>query len=176
MASAAIVLALFCAPHPHLVAQARTAETSVSMLADGDYLVNVSLEGGSGRASVTSPARVSVRDGKATARLEWSSPNYDYMIVQDTTYAPVNDEGNSVFEIPVLAFDEPLAVVGDTTAMSQPHEIDYTLTFDSSSAEPVAGKSDGPGAVLPIAALVVAAAGTVIALRTVRRARNTESQ
>jgi hypothetical protein len=26
-------------------------------------------------------------------------------------------------------------VVGDTTAMSTPHEIDYTLTFDASSAE-----------------------------------------
>ena len=176
MASVAIVLALFFAPYPHLAVQARTTEAPASMLADGDYLVNVSLEGGSGRASVTSPAQVSVHDGKATARIEWSSPNYDYMLVEGTTYAPVNDEGNSVFEIPVLAFDEPFAVVGDTTAMSQPHEIEYTLTFDSSSAEPVAGKSDGPGAVLPIAALVVAAAGTVIALRAVRRARNTASQ
>ena len=26
-------------------------------------------------------------------------------------------------------------VIGDTTAMSTPHEIDYTLTFDASSAE-----------------------------------------
>ena len=29
-----------------------------------------------------------------------------------------------------------LTVIGDTTAMSTPHEIDYTLTFDSASLEP----------------------------------------
>lgn len=175
MASIAIVFAFCFTSAPHLAANAYAAETTASTLADGDYLMDVTLEGGSGRASVNSPTRVTVHDGKATARLEWSSPNYDYMLVEGTTYTPVNDEGNSVFEIPVLAFDEPFAVVGDTTAMSQPHEIEYTLTFDSSSAEPVAGKSDGPGAVLPIAALVTAAVGTVIALRIMHRPRKTDN-
>ena len=32
------------------------------------------------------------------------------------------------------ALDTPLTVIGDTTAMSTPHEIEYTLTFDSSTA------------------------------------------
>ncbi len=47
----------------------------------------------------------------------------------------LSTENGSTFEIPVAALDTPLAVVGDTTAMSTPHEIDYTLTFDASSAE-----------------------------------------
>ena len=42
-------------------------------------------------------------------------------------------EGNSTFEIPVLYFDRPMTVIADTTAMSEPHEITYTLTFDSAS-------------------------------------------
>ena len=101
---------------------------------DGAYLVEVALQGGSGRASVATPATVSVKEGKAVATIVWSSPNYDYMVVAGTTYLPTNEEGNSSFEIPVLAFDEPFDVVADTTAMSQPHEIDYTLVFDSKSA------------------------------------------
>ena len=51
-------------------------------------------------------------------------------------YDPVNTEGNSVFEIPVSGFDWKMPVLADTTAMSTPHEIDYTLTFDSASLEP----------------------------------------
>lgn len=48
---------------------------------DGTYQMEVELLGGSGRASVTSPAKVEIKDGKAVATLEWSSPNYDYMVV-----------------------------------------------------------------------------------------------
>ena len=40
---------------------------------------------------------------------------------------------NSTFEIPVAAFDQILPVVADTVAMSEPHEVEYTLTFDSAS-------------------------------------------
>lgn len=51
------------------------------------------------------------------------------MIVDGEKYLPINSDGNSVFEIPVSAFDEPMTVIGDTVAMSKPHEIEYTLTF-----------------------------------------------
>ena len=87
------------------------------------------LEGGSGRASVDSPAALTVADGKMTAAIVWSSPNYDYMIVDGEKYLPTNTEGNSTFEIPVAALGTPLSVVADTVAMSTPHEIEYTLTF-----------------------------------------------
>ncbi len=105
-------------------------------LSDGTYQVAVTLEGGSGRASVTSPTKLVIADGKATATIEWSSSNYDYMKVDDVQYDPVNTEGNSVFAIPVSGFDWKMPVIADTTAMSTPHEIEYTLTFDSASLEP----------------------------------------
>ena len=104
-------------------------------LADGTYTVEVALEGGSGRASVTSPAKLTVSGDSCTAEIEWSSPNYDYMKVDGEQYLPVNTEGNSVFAIPVSGFDYKMPVVADTTAMSQPYEIDYTLYFDSATIQ-----------------------------------------
>ncbi len=98
---------------------------------DGTYTVELTFEGGSGKASILSPATVTVADGKATATVQWNSPNYDYMIVDGNKYLPVNTTGDSVFEIPVLFFDRPMEVTGDTVAMSNPHEIEYTVTFHS---------------------------------------------
>lgn len=102
-------------------------------LEDGTYTAEVTLEGGSGRASIESPATLTVKDGKVTASIVWSSPNYDYMIVDGKKLFPVNTEGNSVFEIPVASFDTELDVIADTVAMSKPHEIEYKITFDSST-------------------------------------------
>lgn len=105
-------------------------------LADGSYTVQVRLEGGSGKASVESPAALRVEDGQAWVTLVWSSPNYDYMRLGEEKYLPRNTEGNAEFEIPVTAFDFALPVMADTTAMSTPHEIAYTLYFDSASLQP----------------------------------------
>ena len=105
------------------------AEAVAETPADGEYNVNVVLEGGSGRATVDSPAALTVADGKMTATIVWSSPNYDYMIVDGEKYLPTNTEGNSTFVIPVAALGTPLSVTADTVAMSTPHEIEYTLTF-----------------------------------------------
>ena len=110
--------------------------TATTVLGDGDYLVDVTLEGGSGRATVYTPAHVHIEHGEATATIVWSSPHYDYMIVGEKTYLPVSTDGNSTFQIPVLVWNEPFVVVGDTTAMSQPHEIEYQLMFDARSAVP----------------------------------------
>ena len=109
---------------------------------DGTYQMEVELLGGSGRASVTSPAKVEIKDGKAVATLEWSSPNYDYMVVDGEKYLPVNTEGNSVFQIPVEAFDQDIAVIADTVAMSTPHEIEYTLNFHAGENGQNAPKAD----------------------------------
>ena len=98
-------------------------------LADGTYQADVTLTGGSGRATVDSPAAITVKDGKIYATIVWSSPYYDYMIVDGEKYLPTNTEGNSTFEIPVAALGTPLTVTADTVAMSKPHEIEYTLTF-----------------------------------------------
>ena len=105
------------------------AEQAAEIPTDGTYTAAVVLEGGSGRATVESPAALTVAEGKMTATIVWSSPNYDYMIVDGEKYLPTNTEGNSTFEIPVAALGTPLTVTADTVAMSKPHEIEYTLTF-----------------------------------------------
>ena len=117
------------------VAEGAADTFDLSTVEDGSYTIELTMEGGSGRASIQSPTQITVADGAATATLEWSSPNYDYMLVDGEKYEPVNTEGNSTFEIPVDGFDYPMEVVGDTVAMSEPHEIEYTLQFDSSTME-----------------------------------------
>ena len=105
-------------------------------LEDGDYTVEVTLEGGSGRTTVESPTELKIENGQATAVITWSSSHYDYMKIGEEKYEPVNTEGNSAFEIPVTVFDYKQKVIADTIAMSTPHEIEYTLTFDSESIKP----------------------------------------
>ena len=120
-------------------AEPKTEDAAVetaAVPADGSYTCAVTLEGGSGRATVESPAALTVADGTMTAVIVWSSPNYDYMLIDGEKYLPTNTEGNSTFEIPVAALDTALAVTADTVAMSTPHEIDYTLTFDSATLTP----------------------------------------
>lgn len=102
-------------------------------LEDGRYWIDAALSGGSGRASVESPAELTVKDGQASVRITWSSSAYDYMAVYGKKYLPVSEEGNSAFQIPVYVFDVPMHVAADTTAMGDPHEIQYTLTFDRST-------------------------------------------
>lgn len=115
--------------HKVKVTNPEPMEAETTALSDGTYTVELDFEGGSGKASISSPATINVADGKITATFEWSSPNYDYMIVDGEKYLPVNEDGNSVFEIPVASLDEPMTVIGDTVAMSKPHEIEYTITF-----------------------------------------------
>ncbi len=94
--------------------------------------VDVKLSGGTGKAGIKSPTLIAEDNGNYVAVLEWSSPNYTYMIVDGKEYYPVNIEGNSTFAIPV-GLDKDIAVSAETSAMSQPHLIDYTLHFDGSS-------------------------------------------
>ena len=109
-----------------------TAESDVP--ADGSYTVEAVLQGGSGKASVQSPARLTVENGAMTATVIWSSKNYDLMIVDGQEYTPTYENELSCFTIPVSALGTPLPVQAETTAMSQPHMIDYTLTFSNPEA------------------------------------------
>ena len=117
------------------VAEGAADTFDLSAVEDGSYTIELTMEGGSGRASIQSPAQLAIADGAATATLEWSSPNYDYMLVNGEKYLPVNTEGNSVFEVPVEALDAPLTMIGDTVAMSTPHEVEYTVTFHSDTLQ-----------------------------------------
>lgn len=106
-------------------------------ITDGNYSIELTFEGGSGKAEVLSPATIVVSQGTVTATIQWSSPNYDYMIVDGEKYLPTNTEGNSVFVIPVLAFDQPIDIIGDTVAMSKPHEVEYTITFHADTIKAI---------------------------------------
>ena len=57
------------------------------------------------------------------------------MKVDGEKYLQTNTEGNSTFEIPVAAFDRKLDIIADTVAMSEPHEVAYTLFFDSATLQ-----------------------------------------
>ena len=126
---------------------------------DGEYAIEVTMTGGSGKASVQSPTLLTVKDGKYQARLIWSSPNYDYMIVAGKKYMnEAEKDANSLFTIPVSEMDKEVPVIADTTAMGTPHEIEYKLTFYSDS---VADKSTLPQ---EGAKRVVMLAGAIIVL------------
>ncbi|MEA4847830.1 MAG: hypothetical protein VB106_11420 [Clostridiaceae bacterium] len=115
------------------------AITAAKLPADGKYTIEVTLSGGSGRTHIESPAELTIKDGTATAVIIWSSPHYEYMLIDGTHYNPINAGGNSTFEIPVL-LDKDMAISAQTTAMSEPHEIDYTLRFDSATLKPHTGE------------------------------------
>lgn len=104
-------------------------------LEDGEYTIEVTLAGGSGRASIESPTTLYVENGEAWADINWNSPNYDYMKIGQDKYDGTVTESISSFRIPVSGFDWKMAVIADTTAMSTPHEIAYTLYFDSETLE-----------------------------------------
>ena len=130
---------------------------------DGDYSIEVTLMGGSGRASLTTPTWMYVQGGKGYARLLWSSPHYDYMILDGRTYYnETKDGGNSSFTIPITAMDLPVDIIADTTAMGDPVEIAYTLTFYE---ETIGSRSrvpqEGALRVLAAAALFIVAGGII---------------
>lgn len=153
-----LLLGCFLSMPEPVSAQAGEPETVPAGLSDGEYTVEVALEGGTGKATVTSPAVLRIESGKAFAEIAWSSSHYDYMVVDGEKYLPVSTEGNSVFEIPVTVFDEPMPVIADTTAMSMPHEIEYTLTFASGSI------SSGKASLSWLSAAVCAGAVLVVIL------------
>jgi len=143
-----------------------------SRFADGVYTCTVTMTGGTGRASLSDPCTVTIRDGEATAKIEWSSQYYDYMIVDGKKIFPINNGGNSVFEFPIESFDSPIEVVGDTTALSQPYEIDYVLTFYSSSMMQKEG-GKGPGWPVLVCVVCLFAVGYCAACIAAKRVHRT---
>ena len=132
-----IVLAGIVSPIDVDAAETKEDKAIVLDLEDGEYAIKVDLKGGSGKASVMSPTLMIVEDARAYARLVWSSSNYDYMIVDGITYWNLAEEedANSVFLVPIMGMDEPVDVIGDTTAMGTPHEVAYKLTFYSDTID-----------------------------------------
>ena len=97
---------------------------------DGTYVpVTFTAKGGTGKVTITC-SEVTVTGGAAQAVIEFSSPHYEWVKVDDVQYDPENaeesDRKSSVFRIPVI-LDQEMMITGLTTAMSEPHEIEYTL-------------------------------------------------
>jgi len=135
--------------------------------ADGEYSIEVNMTGGSGRASVTSPTLLIIRNGRAYAKLYWSSTYYDYMIVDGVKYLNnTTDGGTSTFIIPITAMDTAVPVIADTTAMGDPVEIQYQLTFYQDT---IASRNLVPQIAtrrVLIIALVIILAGAVLSFLT----------
>ncbi|MCD7715908.1 MAG: hypothetical protein LUI39_05615 [Lachnospiraceae bacterium] len=138
----------------------RTSQAS-EQIADGEYAIEVTMTGGSGKASIESPTLLTVEDGQLYARITWSSSNYDYMIVDGEKYLNQSEEdANSSFTIPVSDLDVDITVVADTLAMGTPHEIEYVVHFYS---ETLGSKSSLPQEaakrVLAMAAVIIIGGG-----------------
>ena len=124
--------------------------SELSEIPDGSYWIRVSMMGGSGRASISSPTGFYVKDGQATADIHWSSASYDYMKLDGVRYDAFTDAtGHSAMTIPVSALNTAIPVLADTTAMSKPYEIEYQLSFDGSALLPMADASMAEAHALP---------------------------
>ena len=143
-------------------------------LKDGEYAIEVTMTGGSGKASIQSPALLTVTDGTAYISITWSSSNYDYMVVDNRKYENESaKDANSHFTIPVLDLTKELTVRADTLAMGTPHEIEYTLQFNTTS---IASKStlpqEGAKRVLMMAAVIIIGGGILNHIINERRKRD----
>ena len=104
-----------------------------SALPDGVYAPDdFTFSGGTGRVTIICP-RVTVVNGAAVAEIAFSSPNYTRVIVDGVEYAGEHTADSSIFEVPVPLNAEFL-LTGTTTAMSRPHDIDYTLRISLGAA------------------------------------------
>ena len=109
------------------------AETDVPVsgtLSDGTFVPTLfTAEGGTGKVIITCP-EVVLSGEDVQALIEFSSPHYEWVKVDGVQFDPENadeaDRKNSVFRIPAV-LDEKLKISALTTAMSEPHEIEYTL-------------------------------------------------
>lgn len=115
-------------------------DTEIQERGNEDYQIDIELKGGSGKAFIHSPVSIHAGNGGRIAELIWSSKNYDYMIVDGIRYENENPGGASTFHIPVPNTTDPLEIIGDTVAMSEPHEIAYTILWGQQSEEEAQGK------------------------------------
>ena len=134
---------------------------------DGSDTIEVSLSGGTGRASIESPTPLTISDGKMKAEIKWSSSNYDYMKVNEREYYPEKENGHSVFQIDIDSLNTEIPITAETVAMSTPHMIEYTLIFDSST---IKNQDSNSTTVIPIIGIaIIIISSTAFFLRRKRK-------
>lgn len=130
------------------------AEAEVPALPEGEYAPDgFTFSGGTGKVTISCPA-ITVENGAVTATLVFSSPNYPKVTVDGEEYTAAHEEKNSIFEIPVRV-NEDMTVVGTTTAMSTPHDIEYTIHIWVGQTPPEAGSEDEDNAPVERAAVAL---------------------
>ena len=105
---------------------AAAALAEPAALPDGEYVPDgFAFSGGTGKVTITCP-QVVIADGEATATLVFSSPNYPRLVADGAEYTAEHEGKTSVFRVP-MPLNADVTVVGTTTAMSTPHDIEYVL-------------------------------------------------
>lgn len=95
-------------------------------LKDGSYVPDkFSWSGGTGKVQI-SCSKVSITGGQAYATITFSSDAYGYVKANGNMYYPDHSGGGSTFVIPV-ALNKNNSIIGMTTRMSVPHEIQYSI-------------------------------------------------
>ena len=130
-------------------------DSSAGSLKDGEYgsdAFSFSWSGGTGTHGLNITCdKISVENGQAWAYVTFNSGKWIYLKASGSQYDPVEQGSDyTTFKIPVQ-LNANNKVVGCTTAMSKPYEIEYTLYFGmdisdsskSSSGSSVSAKAAG---------------------------------
>ena len=124
-------------------------------LPEGEYAPDgFTFSGGTGKVTISCP-KLAVADGAITATLVFSSPNYPKVTVDGVEYTAAHEEKNSIFEIPARV-NEDMTVIGTTTAMSMPHDVEYVIHIWVGQTPPEdspADEDEAPGIEAPSVAL-----------------------
>ena len=117
------------------------AALAESALPEGEFVPDgFVFSGGSGKVTISCPKLVA-SGGAVTATLVFSSPNYPTLTVDGVPYEAKHEGRTSQFEVPVR-LNEDMTVVGTTTAMSQPHDIEYVIHIYVGEEAPEAMEED----------------------------------
>ena len=124
-------------------------DSSAGGLKDGEYgsdQFTFSWSGGTGTHGLNITCdKISVEDGQAWAYVTFNSGKWVYLKASGNQYDPESQGSDyTTFKIPVQ-LNANNKVVGCTTAMSKPYEIEYTLYFGMDIPDSTDGTSSGSG-------------------------------
>lgn len=124
---------------PETIQTGETGTQTGSLPADGTYAPEAfQVTGGTGRVQITCSA-VTLRSGQAEASILFHSSSFTKMKVNGVEYEAEAGKGGALFRVPV-SLNEGFTVSALTTAMSEPHWVEYRMTISLDA---------GAGAVTP---------------------------
>ncbi len=103
-----------------------SAVDNSTKLKDGVYTPDsFTYTGGTGKVTITC-TKITITNGQAYATIVFSSAKYGYVKANGNTYYPTVSGNTSTFTIPV-ELNKNNKIIGMTTAMTNAHEIEYTI-------------------------------------------------